>query len=84
MKPGNPWYQGLLARWPPSFNFASVKNPRRALAFSDKGDVAPYAMEAVETFVNLQAISGMGDGTFAPRKSISRAEAASILTNLFF
>ncbi len=57
---------------------------RKALTFSDKGSVSAYAVEAVETFVNLGAISGMGDGTFAPRKSITRAEASSILTNLFF
>lgn len=57
---------------------------RKPLEFTDKGNISPYALEAVETFVNLGAISGMGDGTFMPRKSITRAEASAMLTKLFF
>ena len=38
---------------------------------------------AVSTLANIGAITGCGDGTFQPRKSISRAEFVTILTGIY-
>ena len=38
---------------------------------------------AVSTLANVGAITGCGDGTFQPRKSISRAEGGTILTGIY-
>lgn len=38
---------------------------------------------AVSTLANVGAITGCGDGTFQPRKSISRAEFVTILTGIY-
>ena len=38
---------------------------------------------AVSTLANVGAITGCGDGTFRPRKSISRAEFVTILTGIY-
>lgn len=38
---------------------------------------------AVSTLANVGAITGGGDGTFQPRKSISRAEFVTILTGIY-
>lgn len=38
---------------------------------------------AVSTLANIGAITGCGDGTFQPRKSITRAEFVTILTGIY-
>ncbi len=48
-------------------------------SFSDKADIAPYALEGVTRLSNAGIINGMGDGTFAPDGTLTRAQAAKIL-----
>lgn len=47
--------------------------------FSDYGEISEYAKEAVSYLAGSGIISGMGDGTFAPKRFATRAEAAKIL-----
>lgn len=49
------------------------------LGFDDASDIAEYARSAVGYFVDLGAVSGYPDNTFAPGGSITRAEAAKIV-----
>ena len=48
-------------------------------SFSDKADIAPYALDGVTRLSNAGIINGMGDGTFAPGGTLTRAQAAKIL-----
>ena len=47
--------------------------------FADDADISDYAKSAVENMRALGIISGYADGTFCPKNSITRAEAAKIL-----
>lgn len=47
--------------------------------FADDADISDYAKSAVENMRALGIISGYTDGTFCPKNSITRAEAAKIL-----
>ena len=51
--------------------------------FSDDGDFSDYAHDAVMYMSAIGAINGMGDGTFAPRATANRAQAAVIIYNLY-
>ena len=48
-------------------------------SFSDKSDIAVYALESVTRLSNAGIINGMGDGAFAPNGTLTRAQAAKIL-----
>lgn len=52
------------------------------IAFSDKDEVASYALDAVKTLNNMKVINGLGDGRFAPKSSCTRAEAAVMIYRL--
>lgn len=47
--------------------------------FDDWEQISAYAQEAVSALVNYGAISGMGDNTFAPKATATRAQAAAML-----
>lgn len=47
--------------------------------FADDENIADYAKEAVYTLAKAGIINGMGDGTFAPGNSATRAEVAVLL-----
>ena len=51
----------------------------KEVGFSDTEQIADYAIDAVSTLAAYGVINGMGDGTFAPDKAITRAEAARIV-----
>ena len=50
--------------------------------FKDAGSIASWAKEAVESCVKVGIIHGYEDGTFQPRASITREEAATMLSLL--
>ncbi len=50
-----------------------------ALDFTDADSISPYAKEAVGALVSIGAINGMGDGTFAPKSPVTRAQAAKVV-----
>ena len=53
-----------------------------AITFTDADTIADYAKPAVETCTKAGIIHGCGDGTFQPMRSITREEAATMLTLL--
>lgn len=52
--------------------------------FTDEDNIAEYAKEAVVALAGAKVINGMGDGTFMPEKTSTRAEAAVMLYNLLY
>ena len=50
--------------------------------FVDMNEAAGYAIEAITSIQRLGIINGVGEGKFAPRKGVTRAEAAKIIYNL--
>lgn len=51
-------------------------------AFTDQGEIASWAAEAVSTMAAKGYISGMPDGSFGPEGKLTRAQAATILNNI--
>ncbi|MEK4384772.1 S-layer homology domain-containing protein [Solibacillus sp. FSL W7-1464] len=51
-----------------------------AAQVNDYNSIASYAQEAVQDLVDRGVVQGDANGNFQPRKSVSRAEAATILT----
>lgn len=52
--------------------------------FADKDTISPYAQEAVTALSGAKVINGMEDGSFMPKKTATRAEAAMMLYNLLY
>lgn len=52
------------------------------LTFSDKENISPYAKGAIAAMVSGGYISGMGDGSFAPKMTLTRAQAAQLIFNI--
>ncbi len=49
------------------------------LSFADNSDIPEYSLEAVKTLCSLGIMCGNNDNTFAPSRSISRAEICKML-----
>jgi hypothetical protein len=54
---------------------------QETLDFTDAADVSGWAMEALLWANESGIITGMGDGTLAPRATATRAQAAQVLMN---
>ena len=50
--------------------------------FSDSADISDYAKEAVNALTSAGIINGMGDGTFAPKAYVTRAQIAKVAYEL--
>ena len=59
------------------------RGKRAELSFSDNDSIAPYAKDAVAELVGLGIISGYEDGTFLPRGTATRAEAAKMIWGVY-
>ena len=53
------------------------------LAFTDNADIAAWAVDDVKNAVNLGIINGMDDGSFQPKANATRAQAATMLSQLW-
>ena len=51
--------------------------------FSDRGDVASWAYDAVRGMVEREYVNGYQDGQLKPKNEITRAEMAQIMSNMF-
>ncbi|PZD94195.1 hypothetical protein DNH61_19835 [Paenibacillus sambharensis] len=51
-------------------------------AFRDHADISGYAADAVSAMYEAGLISGLGNNTFSPKQSATRAQAAVILYNM--
>ncbi|WP_249900642.1 glycosyl hydrolase 53 family protein [Paenibacillus sp. PK3_47] len=52
------------------------------VSFTDRNTISGYASEAVRQLASEGIINGMGNGSFAPKKHATRAEAAVIINRL--
>ncbi|MEW9124347.1 MAG: DUF4430 domain-containing protein [Thermotaleaceae bacterium] len=61
------------------------KSPSKDLLnrFKDKEDIAPWAEDGVSLSLQEGIVSGMGDGSFAPKAKANRAQAAVMLYRLY-
>ncbi len=60
-------------------DFREIKEP---ITFTDSGSVSKYAKPAVSACQRASIVNGMPDGSFAPKKSATRADVAVMLTGL--
>ena len=52
------------------------------VTFTDAGDIAAYALPAVQTLQRAGVVSGMPDGSFRPRERMTREQACVVLSAL--
>lgn len=57
----------------------AVTKTREMAEFTDKNNISAYAEEAVSALQQGGVINGMEDGSFAPKKGSTRAEAAKMI-----
>lgn len=63
-----------------AINAAKIDLPQvQSISFTDASDVSPYAMDGVAAISGYGIINGFEDGSFAPRLSATRAQAAKII-----
>ncbi len=53
------------------------------LHFTDKDSIASYAYDAISEFCGLGILNGYEDGTFNPRGTATRAEAAKVIWGVY-
>ncbi|RXJ01665.1 hypothetical protein DS745_09295 [Anaerobacillus alkaliphilus] len=63
-------------------NNQKVTAPTSVTSFKDAQQIAPWASESVVRLAELQIVVGYKDGTFKPKATLSRAEAATVIQRL--
>lgn len=61
----------------------SLKVDKKSKSKGFKDTSKHWAKDAINTACDMKIINGFGDGTFKPDKTVSAAEAATIITKLF-
>jgi len=64
------------------FEYLKLEVSGDSISFDDGADIAPYAKNAVDALTAAGIINGMGDGTFAPAGTVTRAQAAKVVYGL--
>lgn len=54
------------------------------VVFTDENEISEYAKEGVLALASAKVINGMEDGSFMPKKTATRAQAAVMLYNLLY
>lgn len=62
--------------------FSSLPDDEEYIEFSDYESISSYAQRYVKSFVKEGIVNGMGDGSFSPKSSATRAQAAKIIAQL--
>ena len=62
----------------------SLADSGAQLAFTDADSISDYALPSVTALCNAGIIDGMGDGSFAPAGSLTRAQAAKVIYQCYF
>ena len=58
-------------------------NSKVVLDFTDNDDIAEYAIDAIAELVGLGIMNGYEDGSFQPRGTATRAEAAKVVWGIY-
>jgi len=64
------------------YKLVGLKADAEAISFTDADEIAGYAKEAVGVLAGDKVINGMGDGTFAPKGQVTRAQASKVVYEL--
>ena len=59
------------------------QNSKAVLSFTDTDNIAPYAEDAIAELVGLGILNGYEDGSFLPRGTATRAEAAKAIWGIY-
>jgi len=51
-------------------------------AFSDEAGISDYALDAVKKMAGAGIVNGMGNGTFCPKATLTRAQAAVLINSV--
>lgn len=70
----------IIHRYATANNIEAVNS--NEVSYSDSAKISAFAKEAVEWATNAGILSGNSDGTFAPLRTATRAEAAAIFVRL--
>ena len=54
----------------------------REVSFTDESQIEPYCADAVNLLAKAGILSGMPDGTFAPKSNLTRAQSAKIVCGI--
>lgn len=54
-----------------------------AISFKDNGDIPSYAVSGLKKCITAKVLAGYPDGTFRGQSTLTRAEAAKIITSLY-
>lgn len=65
------------------YRYAKNKAAAGEITYTDKSTISDYAMEAVAWAKAAGIMEGNADGTFAPVRNASRAEAAAVFVRMF-
>ena len=68
----------IMARYADAFGI-ELATDKGSASFSDADKISNYAKESVDRLVKAGILKGMEDGTFAPKGSATRAQAATVL-----
>ncbi len=64
------------------FEHLGLEVSGETITFDDNAAIAGYAKDAVDALTAAGIINGMGDGTFAPAGTVTRAQAAKVVFGL--
>lgn len=56
-------------------------NSAEVASFSDESNISDYAREAIKALAGSKIINGMGDGSFSPKTTLTRAQAAVLINS---
>lgn len=65
------------------YNASRIKDTTNKVYFKDNDQISPWAINAVNVIREDEIIRGYKDNTFRPKNNATRAEAVSILANMF-
>lgn len=65
------------------FRGLGSQNSAAELDFTDNDAIAPYAYTAISELVGLEILNGYEDGSFNPRGTATRAEAAKVIWGVY-
>lgn len=60
---------------------AEIKFPNKTFSFKDEEQISDYCIEAVNDMAYAGIISGKGSNKFCPKDGLTRAEAATLISN---
>ena len=64
------------------FNIGIRTHKDNRIAFTDAKEISRWAQDAINILANKGLMTGLGDGSFSPKGTMTRAQTATILTKI--